>query len=133
MIKRCMCRHIFYIFLMLTLWVRCGPKPSVSFNADLWRSDMNGCQKKRLNIYKNILEHRDELLGLNNQKIIKLLGRPERNELYKRNQKFFVYSITPTAKCDVSYQGHSLYLFVRFNAVGLSQEIFIQERPGFDD
>jgi len=122
----------FLIFLfILGVLPGCGMNTSVSFNADLWKSDQYGCQLERLNLYGDLLDHQDELLGLNNRQIIKLLGNPERNELYRRNQKFFIYRISPSPACRVDYVGDSLFMFIRFNAVGLSQEVFIQAKPSF--
>ena len=66
-----------------------------------------------------------------NKQIIKLLGTPERNELFQRNQKFFIYNITPSSVCRSEYREEKLFLFIRFNAVGLSQEVFILDRPNF--
>jgi hypothetical protein len=110
----------------------CWFNQPVSFDAELWKSDRNGCNKDRLEIYKEILDKQEEVLGLSNRQIINLLGKPERNELYKRNQKFFIYYITPSSECDNQGIQDKLYMFIRFNAVGLSQEIFVQEKPGFN-
>ena len=101
------------------------------FDTESWISDQNGCKGERLKQYKVLLGHQEDLLGLNNKQMIKLLGMPERNELYQRNQKFFIYYITPATICRSEYQGEKLFLLVRFNAVGLSQEIFVQDQPNF--
>ena len=110
----------------------CGSKKTVSFDTALWKSDKNGCKKERLKLYNGLLDNQDELLGLSNRQIINLLGMPERNELYERNQKFFIYAISPSSRCNIRYQGDKLFMFIRFNAIGLSQEIFIRQNPDFE-
>jgi len=109
----------------------CSPNKSVSFDNDSWKSDNYGCEKKRIKLYKEIIGYQDEILGLTNKQIIRILGKPERNELYSRNQKFFVYHISPASRCDHTDHGETLFLFIRFNAVGLSQEVFVQGAPSF--
>jgi len=120
-----------FILLILSSGIGCGPASLANFDSELWKSDQNGCKEERLKLYKVILSNQDELLGLNNKQIIKLLGMPERNELYQRNQKFFIYNISPTSVCKSENESEKLFLFVRFNAVGLSQELFIQNNPSF--
>lgn len=119
--------------LFILLVSRCSNDISVSFDTESWKSDSYGCREQRIKIYKEIIEYQNEILGLTNKQIIRILGKPERNELYRRNQKFFIYYISPASKCSHPYDGEALFLFVRFNAVGLSQEVFVQGEPGFKD
>jgi hypothetical protein len=123
-------RLFFLIFLFSTSG--CSQKATITdFNENLWKSDQNGCKEERLKLYTVLLKHQDDVLGLNNRQIIKLLGMPERNELFQRNQKFFIYNITPAPLCKSDYDQESLFLFIRFNAVGLCQEVFIRNQPNF--
>lgn len=119
--------------MLLILMLGCTGEPKVGFDADKWRLDQNGCHMDRYHIYLDIVDHRKEILGLDNRQIIKVLGKPERNELYQRNQKFFIYNISPSETCLTEYKGEHLYLIVRFNAVGLSQEIFVSDRASLRD
>lgn len=120
---------ILFIFLISG----CVEEAQVSFDNDSWKTDANGCKKIRLGIYKEILESQDEILSLTNRQIIRVLGKPDRNELYGRNQKFFIYQISPASKCNITNNRETLFLFIRFNAVGLSQEVFVQGAPTFID
>jgi len=122
-----------FVLIMLIPMLGCVQKRTVSFDSDSWKKDMHGCNEERLGLYSIIIEKQGEILGMTNKQVIKVLGRPERNELYRRNQKFFIYNITPGEKCDRSDNDRQLFLFVRFNAVGLSQEVFVQESPTFKD
>jgi hypothetical protein len=57
---------------------------------------------------------------LSETQILQLLGRPDQNELYKRNQKFYYYWITGP---DCSTDSTKLKLGIRFTAMGISKEI----------
>lgn len=88
---------------------------------------MDGCSGYRMDVYENIIHEKEILLGSTNGKIIDLLGRPNKNELYKRNQKFFVYQISPGKSCNSKFDQANIYLIIRFNAMGLANEIYLNE------
>ncbi|GHM98543.1 hypothetical protein WSM22_00330 [Cytophagales bacterium WSM2-2] len=91
-----------------------------------WKEDKNGCKKERLKMLTPFRDQQDKLKGLSEDKIIALLGRPDQNELYKRNQKFYKYFIEPGNSCETD--SASLMLTIRFNAMGLAKEInFVSE------
>ena len=116
------------VFLILILLISCTHGRKMHFDADSWKKDPNGCLGMRMSIYPALMEHRKDLLALDNEKIIKILGAPAINELYKRNQKFFVYPITTSGTaCTAGSKDmtEELYLIIRFNATGLANEIFI--------
>jgi len=127
-----MLKSVSSLFVILFV-IGCSSEISVSFNAESWKLDTHGCKEKRIELYKGIIGYQNEILGLTNKQIIRILGKPERNELYRRNQKFFIYHISPATRCSLTYNGDALFLFVRFNAVGLSQEVFVQGTPSFKD
>ncbi len=41
----------------------------------------------------------EKMLGLNEMEIVDLLGKPDKQELYKRNQKFYRYYLQPGPAC----------------------------------
>lgn len=67
----------------------------------------------------------DALLGSDEMEIVSILGKPDEQELYKRNQKFLYYYIDPAKACGDSTTS-SRRLVVRFNAVGLAKELTIE-------
>ncbi len=104
----------------------CG-KPLPDLNPiDLaqWKEDKGGCQNIRTSYLAQLTEQKDELKGLSEGDIIKLLGRPDRNELYKRNQKFYYYDLEPGKSCDSTLTNQQLIL--RFNAMGRAKEVSIE-------
>jgi hypothetical protein len=90
-----------------------------------WKDDKNGCNHIREKSFDLLTSQKNKLKGLSEDQIIALLGRPDQNELYKRNQKFFYYYIEPSAKCQMPSQSPKR-LSVRFNAVGLAKEVVIE-------
>lgn len=120
-------------FLLILLFSGCVQEIQVSFDNNAWKTDRKGCKGIRIGMYPEIVESQKEILGLTNKEIIRVLGKPQRNELYRRNQKFFIYQISPASECKNTYNAETLFLFVRFNAVGLSQEVFVQGAPSFMD
>jgi outer membrane protein assembly factor BamE (lipoprotein component of BamABCDE complex) len=64
-----------------------------------------------------------KLLALSEQEVIALLGKPDENELYKRNQKFYYYFVQPSPTCTNAVIQNPKKLVIRFNAVGLAKEV----------
>jgi outer membrane protein assembly factor BamE (lipoprotein component of BamABCDE complex) len=95
-----------------------------NFDEEKWIKDSHGCNLDRLSMMESLDEQTDELKGLNQDEIIMLLGKPDQNELYKRNQKFFIYYITPKNCEKKKYESYT-YLSIRFNATGLAKEVII--------
>lgn len=114
--------------LVLTLLIAsCGkPLPELE-NLDLnaWKDDKNACGEYRVKNIESLRSQKEKLLALDESKIISLLGRPDRNELYKRNQKFFYYYLEPGPGCS-SPTENAKRLAIRFNAMGLAKEIAIE-------
>lgn len=111
---------------VVSLVFSCG-KPLPDLNPiDLaqWKEDKGGCKNIRTSYLAALTEQKDELKGLSEGDIIELLGRPDRNELYKRNQKFYYYDLEPGKGCDSTLLNQQLIL--RFNAMGMAKEVSIE-------
>lgn len=107
------------------LLITCG-KPLPDLNPiDLvqWKDDKGGCNQRRLAFIEALKNQKDELKGFSEKDIIKVLGRPDHNELYKRNQKFYYYDIDPGKSCNDQVAGQQLV--IRFTAMGYSKEVSI--------
>jgi hypothetical protein len=111
----------------LLVLLGCG-KPSPELQGiDLvqWKEDKFACKGIRASSEANFFSQKDELRGLSEADIIKLLGRPDQNELYKRNQKFFHYFISAAPECDSTIKT-SKRMTIRFNAMGFAKEVAIE-------
>lgn len=69
---------------------------------------------------------KEKLLALDEMKIVKLLGKPDRNELFTRNQKFYEYFLEPSPECGGNSTKVAKKLVIRFNAMGLAKEVAIE-------
>jgi hypothetical protein len=78
---------------------------------------------KRASMTASITSQSDKLLALSEQEIISLLGKPDENELYTRNQKFYYYFLEPAKECGKTVDDDPQRLVIRFNATGLAKEV----------
>ena len=84
-------KKIFIVWILMA--GACGkPLPSLDgIDLKQWKDDKNGCNHVREKSIEQLVLQKNKLKGLSEDNVIKLLGRPDQNELYKRNQKFFYY------------------------------------------
>ncbi len=107
----------------------CGKTLPTLDGVDLktWKEDRNGCSGVRSKMIEPLKYQKNSILALDEMQVVKLLGKPDRNELYKRNQKFFLYYLEPAEQCStVQTITPALKLVVRFNAMGLAKEIAVE-------
>ncbi len=118
-------RHSAILFVLLL--ISCGKElPTLDgFDTDEWKKDKNACLGQRQSMEPMLRRESVKLKGLAEMDVIKLLGRPDENELYKRNQKFYYYSITPGPGCGGT-DTVALKLVLRFNAMGYAQLVSIE-------
>ena len=119
----------FLIFAVLL--ISCGKDlPELKgIDHNLWIQDKNACNGSRSKMMQAIDGEKEKLLVLKETQIVELLGRPDKNELYKRNQKFFFYYLSPGKLCNAendSLPDLSSKLVIRFNAMGLAKEVSIE-------
>lgn len=121
-------RKFSWLSLLLLLLLSCGKSlpelKGIDINA--WLSDKGGCKNIRSAMIDDVRNQKDQLLALNEMQMVDLLGRPDENELYKRNQKFYTYYLQPGPACDSLAGNEGLKLIIRFNAMGLAKEITVE-------
>ena len=112
---------------LFILLIGCGkPLPNLDgVNLTDWKNDKNGCSGTRQRMADNFVAQKDKLLALSETDIIKLLGKPDQNELYKRNTKFYTYYFQQGPGCAADSIATKSITF-RFNAMGLAKEIVIE-------
>jgi hypothetical protein len=118
-------KHAFFSLLIL---VSCGkPLPTLEgIDLQTWKDDKDGCSGKRSSMLPAINSQSEKLLTLSESEIISLLGRPDENELYKRNQKFYYYLLEPSKTCSDTIAVDPKKLVIRFNAIGLAKEVVVE-------
>ena len=89
-------------FILCILLFSCGKAIPELKNINIieWREDRNGCKGYRSSTQTTLKTQRDALLGLDEMQLVSLLGRPDEQELYKLNQKFYYYHLTGSSLCD---------------------------------
>ncbi len=109
----------------LLICVACSkPAPELAdFNLDTWKDDLKGCKGNRVQYLKPLDAQRDKLKGLSERDLIKVLGRPDRNDLSQRHEKYYSYFIEPAPEC--KGDSATTILEIRFNATGVSKEVAI--------
>lgn len=86
--------------------------------------DPQGCKGIRQQMKADIFRLPQELSGLSQQEIQKTLGLADRQELSNRSQKYLIYYIEAAPDCEgASIEKEPLSMYVRFNSVGLANEI----------
>jgi hypothetical protein len=110
--------------LLLVVVLSCTkPQPTLEgIDLSKWRNDKFGCAGDRQTMIPTLSSQSDKLKGLSEMDVIELLGKPDENELYKRNQKFYNYYVSPGPDCP-EYKDMPDKLIIRFNAMGYAQLI----------
>lgn len=91
-----------------------------------WKSDRNGCLNQRAQYIDTVRAQRHQLQSLTEMEIVDLLGKPDLNELYIRNQKLYSYFLAPSPLCS-NGNPQALRLVIRFNAVSMAKTITVEE------
>ena len=120
---------VFSFLLLIFIFSSCGkPLPTLDgIDLQSWKEDKNGCLGKRSSMQESLILQHDKLLALEELQVVELLGKPDQNELYKRNQKFFYYYLQSSGECNtVDSTLIPKRLSIRFNAMGLAKEVRVE-------
>lgn len=113
------------LVLLLFLLACDKPLPTLEgINPTDWKSDKNGCSGTRQAMAQTMIAQKEKLLSLTESQIIKLLGKPDVNELYKRNEKFYRYYFVNGPTCNTKETPQ--YMNLRFNAMGMMKEVVVE-------
>ena len=117
----------FNVLLLAAILISCGKAlPALDgIDTEKWKGDRDACQGYRQSVASSIEAEMVKLKGLSEMDIIQLLGKPDQNELYKRNQKFYSFFITPGPNCPAA-DSTAKKLILRFNAMGYAQLVSVE-------
>lgn len=111
--------------LVLLLFIgACTSNKFENFDDKSWKEDRNGCTGKRRALVAIILARKAEIYGLNEVEILHSFGRPDVNDLRKRQQKFYYYYTENATTC--KGDSNTRILKFRFNAIDKVQEILYE-------
>ena len=104
----------------------CTPKADLGdFDTLTWKADIKGCKGERAEMFEDIQNLKSNLLGLYQKTVIKHLGQPEEQELYKRSMNYYIYYIDPAKGCQNAVE-QPRYLELRFTSLGIANEVNIK-------
>lgn len=120
-------QKLVWLSLVFILFQSCSkPLPTLeNIDIEKWKEDKAGCLMIRQSFIEQLNNQREKIKSLSESEVVELLGRPDKNELLKRNQKFFYYYLEPGTTCgkeNVEFKK----LMIRFNAIGLAKEVSIE-------
>ncbi|MGB3778146.1 MAG: hypothetical protein WA960_07280 [Tunicatimonas sp.] len=108
----------------MVLLVSCQSAVDIeNFDEAAFRSDPNGCTGVRADMKEALFAADRHLKGLTQEDIWATLGKPDRQELATRSQKYYVYYVDPAPACMGDSTSLPLTLFVRFSAMNRASEI----------
>lgn len=118
-------RLIFFILCYLLFSCQAKPVKIPGFDAQVWKNDRLGCKGQRAAFISSLSENQPVLFEMGQMQLTRLFGRPDATELYKRNQRFFIYYYEPGPQCrgekiDI-YKGKALR--IRISALDKVTEI----------
>ena len=96
------------------------------FDEEAFQSDPNGCLGIRAAMKDTLFAVDTQFKTLTQEEIYATLGKPDRQELASRSQKYFVYYVDPAPNCegvDSTAVAPPLTLYVRFSAMNRASEI----------
>jgi hypothetical protein len=106
----------------------CGQEPKLpGFDSQRWQEDADGCSQQRIALADEVVKRKAELVGLNENEIAAIFGKPNRHELYSRNKKAYVYFIKGGTECSEPME-NPLKLVIRFNGIGRAKEIILYNK-----
>lgn len=122
-------KNIIFYSLVFLLFISCQGNVEIEgFDGEAWRSDKKACKGIRQQMEPTLKDVKSQFKGLSEYKILEILGKPDQQELYERNQRFFMYFIDPAAECkNTANIANQTKLVLRFSATGRVSEIMIDE------
>lgn len=103
----------------------CSQKPILQgFDSQKWQEDADGCNSQRKEQADEVLNRKAELVGLGQNAIVEIFGKPNRHELHSRNKKAFVYFVDGGPDC-LDQKEIAGKLVIRFNGIGMVKEIIL--------
>ena len=114
-----------YLIIAMLAMASCTPSISIDgFDKSTWVNDNDGCNGDRKNQVELLIENKSTLLGKDQDQIKELLGKPDMHEIYRRSQRFYIYSIDPGISCkNFIADKTAANLTLRYNALGRVHEV----------
>lgn len=125
-------KSILFFFILSTGLSGCQPEIDTgNFDTAKWKSDPLGCKGIRPELVAALEAIRPNLYRHNNRAIIKVLGRPDAEELRAGNQKVFFYYLEEGPQCtQKDHFSKADKVLIRFNAMNQVSEVSYSQPLG---
>jgi hypothetical protein len=118
--------------LLLTLAIfSCQSSVQIpNFETQDWKSDAQGCQNLRSKLVQSLYAHKDKLMDLEELELRQLLGTPNQTQLIERQQKQYIYFVSPSSKlCQQEATTNQIdVLQIRLNAIQRVNEVVLTKQ-----
>ncbi|EAY26388.1 hypothetical protein [Microscilla marina] len=121
-------KAIYYVLFLglINVLFSCKSAPEIEgFDAKKWKGDPNACKNYRAALLPALEKNKDKLVKVEAGQLMQLLGRPDKNELYRRNQRFYVYFIDAGSQCKGNNGSLGRTLRVRIDALQRVSEVVV--------
>ena len=113
------------LLVLSTMMLGCQSSIDIEdFDEEAFQSDPNGCKGVRAAMKESLFAADAQFKSLTQEEIYTTLGKPDRQELATRSQKYFVYYVDPAPNCESdSLASLPMTLYVRFSATNRASEV----------
>lgn len=117
--------YLVFCFIVCLL-PACKSAPEIAgFDSKKWKDDPDACKNDRAKLLPLLEKNKGKLVKVESAEILMLLGSPDKKELYKRNQRFYVYFATSGSQCKGTKGNLGKTLRVRIDALQRVSEIVV--------
>ncbi len=93
--------------------------------SDSWKRDRGACLNKRSVLIQSIKTSKEILKKSRQDQILEALGKPDKIEIYRKGQKFYIYYYETGKQCEEKKETFGRSISIRFDAIGRVNEVII--------
>jgi hypothetical protein len=114
--------------ISITLITSCKNKIELQeFDTARWIADKGGCTGDRKELALELVKIKSRFKGHSSDDVVATLGKPDKEDLHSRNQKFYYYFIEPGPHCTNKYlKSESDVVTFRISAMNRVTEVNFQ-------
>jgi len=116
------------IFGYLFLSTGCSREIEINgFDQIAWQQDVRSCKNVRPTLIPSLKKAIPQLIGLNHNEIINVLGKPEGNSLEKSGERVYYYFVQPGEQCNYENIPKANKVLVRFDALDRVYKVRLED------
>ncbi len=120
-------KYVTLLFLTFLILQSCTTNPDTgNLDTDAWKKDRDGCMGKRAEVLDDFMAVKENFKNVTENEVRALLGLPDAINLYDRGQKFLIYHIDPSEKCDQTTDQHRK-IVIRISSIHTVKGITLEQ------